>query len=99
MDINTEAKVVETTLTVQHEHGLHARPADMFVRCANSFSSTVHVYNLSRNATKKANAKSILGILSIGVHGSDSIRIVATGEDGQQAIEALSQLVSDNFKE
>lgn len=99
MEVKTENEVIEAVLTVQHEHGLHARPADMFVRCANSFQSTIHVYNLTRNANKKANAKSILGILSIGVHGNDSIRIVASGEDRQAALDALTQLVESNFEE
>lgn len=99
MEVKTEKDVVETTITVNHEHGLHARPADLFVRCANSYKSSIDVYNMTRNEKKRANAKSILGILSIGVHGSDSIRIVANGEDSKQAIEALTQLVETNFEE
>ncbi len=89
----------ETTLIVQHEHGLHARPADLFVRCANTFKSSISVSNLTRNTEKKANAKGILGILSIGVHGGDSVHIVATGEDSQQAIAALTRLIESNFED
>lgn len=90
---------VENTITVQHEHGLHARPADLFVRCANTFQSTIHVFNLTRNPEKKANAKSILGILSIGVRHGDEVRIAATGNDAAQAVAALQGLIEKNFEE
>lgn len=99
MEAKAENQTIETILIVKHEHGLHARPADLFVRCANSFKCSIEIYNLTRNDSKKANAKSILGILSIGVHGQDSIRIVACGIDSQQAVDALTQLVETNFEE
>ena len=97
--METTANVVETTLTVNHEHGLHARPADLFVRTANKFSCEISIYNQTKNPTKKANAKSILGLLSIGVRGGDRIRISADGIDNGQALEALTQLVENNFAE
>jgi phosphocarrier protein len=90
---------LETTLLVRHEHGLHARPADLFVRCANSFESTIGVYNISRNPEKKSNAKSILGVLSLGVRGGDSVRILAEGTDATAAIEALTKLIDSNFED
>lgn len=89
----------ETVITVNHEHGLHARPADLFVRCANSFQSTIYAYNETKNAARKANAKSILGILSIGVRGGDIVRIVAEGIDATESIAALTKLVESNFSE
>lgn len=89
----------ETVITVKHEHGLHARPADLFVRCANSFQSTIYAFNETKNATRKANAKSILGILSIGVRGGDMVRIVAEGTDAAESITALSKLIENNFAE
>ncbi len=90
---------VEALLTVTHEHGLHARPADLFVRCANKFQSTITAYNQTKNPEKKANAKSILGVLSIGVRGGDQVRLVADGPDGDLALEALTQLIESNFAE
>ncbi len=89
----------ETVVTVTHEHGLHARPADLFVRCANTFKSTISAANETRNAAKKANAKSILGVLSIGVRGGDQVRISANGADCEEAILALSRLIESNFAE
>jgi len=94
--LNTSDEVI---LTLKNEQGLHARPADLFVRCANAFSADIVVYNQTRNASKKANAKSILGILSIGVRGGDTVRIIATGQDSKEAIAALTKLIESNFKE
>ncbi len=90
--------VFQTTLIVRHQHGLHARPADLFVRKANEFQSTIEVMNLTR-PSKKVNAKSILGILALGVHSGDSIEIRANGQDGAAAIDALATLVNGNFGE
>jgi len=94
-----EQKVFEQIIAVEHEHGLHARPADLFVRCSNQFSASIYLYNLTRNSDKKANAKGILGVLSLGVRKGDLIKIVAEGEDGAQAIEALTDLIRSNFQE
>lgn len=94
--LNTSDEVI---LTLKNEQGLHARPADLFVRCANAFSADIVAYNQTRNASKKANAKSILGILSIGVRGGDALRIIATGQDCKEAIAALTELIQSNFKE
>lgn len=94
-----EQQVFEQILAVDHEHGLHARPADLFVRCSNQFTSSIYLYNLTRNVDKKANAKGILGVLSLGVRKGDVIKIVAEGDDGAQAIEALTALVRSNFQE
>lgn len=94
-----EQQVFEQIIVVEHEHGLHARPADLFVRCSNQFSASIYLYNLTRNGEKKANAKGILGVLSLGVRKGDVVRIIAEGEDGAQAIEALTALIRSNFQE
>ncbi len=87
---------VQVVIVVRHRHGLHAGPADQFVRKANEFQSVIDVSNLTRNS-KAVNAKSILGILSIGVRSGDSIQISARGLDEEDAVEALSNLVQLNF--
>jgi phosphocarrier protein len=89
---------ISMTLVVRHQHGLHARPADMFVRKANEFQTRIEVMNVTR-PSKRANAKSILGILALGVHSGDSIEISADGSDGAAALEALAMLVNGNFGE
>lgn len=89
----------EIILTLDNEQGLHARPADLFVRRANEFNADIVVFNQTRDGSKKANAKSILGILSIGVRKGDTIRIVATGQDSEIAISQLGRLVQSNFQD
>jgi phosphotransferase system HPr (HPr) family protein len=85
----------EITLTVNHEVGLHARPAAMFVKTAKQFSSTIEV----AHGQRKANAKSILGILTLGAEQGAIITIHADGEDADAALAALQRLVDANFGE
>ncbi len=89
--------MVEADLTLQNEQGLHARPADLFVRTANKFKSDIKVRNLSTESDE-VNAKSILRILSLGVYSGHTIRVVAQGEDESQAIQEISQLINQNFE-
>lgn len=85
-------------LTVTHSVGLHARPAALFVKQAAGFKSRILVENRSKQ-TAAINAKSLLGVLSIGVSKNDQILITAEGEDEEPALLALSQLVESNFGE
>ncbi len=89
----------ELTIVVNNEHGLHARPADLFVRCANNFKSTIKLANDTKKPDKKANAKSILGVLSSGVHCGDTVHIYADGEDAEDAVAAIRELIESNFGE
>jgi phosphotransferase system HPr (HPr) family protein len=85
-------------LVVVHKIGLHARPAAVFVKKAGSFSASITVENLS-SGSQPVNAKSILGLLSIGVKMNDRIRVTAEGTDEAEAVAALSELVDSNFGE
>ncbi len=85
-------------ITVSHSAGLHARPASLFVQTANKFSSDIQVQNLTDNSNL-ANAKSILGVLTLGVCQNHEIEIVAEGDDADEALEALQLLIDDNFGE
>jgi phosphotransferase system HPr (HPr) family protein len=85
----------EISLTIQHEVGLHARPASMFVQTAARFSSDIEV----THGETSANAKSILGVLTLGAHQGAEIFIKAEGEDAAEALLALEELVKDNFGE
>ena len=89
--------MVEAELTLNNEQGLHARPADLFVRTANKFKSDIKVRNLSTNS-EDVNAKSILRILTLGVYSGHTIKITAEGEDEKQAIDEISSLVNLNFE-
>lgn len=89
--------MVETELTLNNEQGLHARPADLFVRTANKFKSEITVRNLS-TGSNDVNAKSILRILSLGVYSGHTIQVMANGEDETQAIEEIATLINHNFE-
>lgn len=84
-------------ITVIHEVGLHARPAALFVKAANEFSSEITLENLSSDSDV-VNAKSILGILASAVHKDHKIRIIAEGEDEEQALIKLRELIESNFE-
>lgn len=78
---------------VQNQIGLHARPATFFIQKANEFKSSIWIEKEER----RVNAKSLLGILSLGIVGGTSIRIIADGADEQQAVDALVELVESGF--
>ena len=85
----------EINLTVNHEVGLHARPASMFVQTAAKFSSDIEV----TQGETKANAKSILAVLTLGAHKDAEIVVKAEGDDAEDALKALEELVLSNFGE
>lgn len=82
-------------ITVNNEVGLHARPATFFIQKANEFKSSIWVEKDER----RVNAKSLLGVLSLGIMGNTTIRIIAGGPDEVQAVEALVKLVESGFAE
>lgn len=82
-------------VVVQNQVGLHARPATFFIQKANEFKSSIWVEKEER----RVNAKSLLGVLSLGIVGGTTIRIIADGTDEEQAVEGLIQLVESGFAE
>ncbi len=75
--------------------GLHARPATFFIQKANEFKSSIWVEKDER----RVNAKSLLGVLSLGITRGVNITILADGADEEDAVNALVELVSSNFAE
>ena len=82
-------------VVVQNQVGLHARPATFFIQKANEFKSSIWVEKEER----RVNAKSLLGVLSLGIVGGTAIRIIADGSDEQAAVEGLVTLVESGFPE
>lgn len=80
---------------VQNQVGLHARPATFFIQKANEFKSSIWVEKEER----RVNAKSLLGVLSLGIVGGTSIRIIADGSDEESAVDSLVALVQSGFAE
>ncbi len=82
-------------ITVTNQVGLYARPATFFTQKANDFRSTMMVEKAERNV----NAKSLLGVLSLGITKGSSIVISAEGPDEEEAVNALCALIESNFGE
>lgn len=90
--------MIEARLVVTHKVGLHARPAALFVQTANKFSSRIRVSNLTA-AGQAVDAKSIIGVLTLGVQQNHKILVQAEGADEQEAVRSLTELVRSNFGE
>ena len=87
--------MVKQELVLNNSVGLHARPATFFIQKANEYKSSIWVEKEDR----RVNAKSLLGVLSLGVATGDSILVTAEGEDEDAAIAGLLDLVNNNFGE
>lgn len=82
-------------VVVQNQVGLHARPATFFIQKANEFKSAIWVEKEER----RINAKSLLGVLSLGIMGGAQIRIIAEGSDEEEAVTEIAKLVDSGFAE
>jgi phosphotransferase system HPr (HPr) family protein len=87
--------MVQEQLIVQNETGIHARPASEFVKKANEYESEIMVVK----GEKKANAKSILGLLGLAAAKGDELTIIVDGEDEQSALSAIAELINSKFGE
>ena len=86
---------MERLVSIKNASGLHARPAGMFVNKAAEFKSTVEVIAKG----KTVNAKSIMGIMSLGLAKGDELTISAKGEDEETAVNTLVELIESGFGE
>ncbi len=80
-------------VVVQNQVGIHARPATFFIQKANEYKSSIWVEKDER----KVNAKSLLGVLSLGITKGLTITIIAEGSDEEEAVNELVALVSSDF--
>jgi len=80
-------------IVVQNQVGLHARPATFFIQKANEYKSSIWVEREER----RVNAKSLLGVLSLGITKGLTITILAEGPDEEAAVNDLVALVSSDF--
>ena len=87
--------MVSKNVVVNNQVGLHARPATFFIQKANEFKSSIWVEKEER----RVNAKSLLGVLSLGIVKGTNITLIADGADEKEAVAALVDLVNDNFGE
>ena len=87
--------MISRNVTIQNSVGLHARPATFFIQKANSFKSSIWV----EKEDCRVNAKSLLGVLSLGIVKGMSITLIADGSDEAQAIEGLVALIEGGFQD
>ena len=87
--------MVSADVTIKNKVGLHSRPATCFIQKANEFKCGIWI----EKDSKKVNAKSLLGVLSLGVLQGTEIKIIADGSDEDDAIESMKALVESNFSD
>ena len=87
--------MISKEVTLQNEVGLHARPATFFIQKANEFKSLITVSKDDR----KVNAKSLLGVLSLGIIKGTTVNLTADGPDEEEAVKELEALIMSNFSD
>lgn len=87
--------VVETSVIISNRTGLHARAARLLIQTAAQFRSRIEL----QCGGKTANARSMVNILKLGASSGDTLRIRAEGDDAEEALNALSNLVRRKFDE
>jgi len=88
-------RVVEKELTIINELGMHARAATRFVQVANRFRSDIDV----EKDGQEVNGKSIMGVLMLVAAQGTRIKVRARGDDAEEAVAALEDLVKNKFGE
>lgn len=82
--------MIEKTMKIQLEKGLEARPVAMLVQKASMHDSTIYIHAEG----KKVNAKSIMGMMSLGLNMGEEVTVVADGEDEQEAVNRIERYLS-----
>lgn len=87
--------MISRDIVITNTSGLHARPATFFIQKANSYRASVWVEKDDR----KVNAKSLLGVLSLGIAKGMTVTLIADGADEEAAITGLVELIDSGFSE
>lgn len=87
--------MVKRDVVITNNIGLHARPATFFIQKANSFQSSIWIEKDDR----KVNAKSLLGVLSMGIAKGMTVTLIADGQDENRALDGLVELIETGFAE
>ena len=87
--------MISRNVTIQNNVGLHARPATFFIQKANSYKSSIWVEKEDR----RVNAKSLLGVLSLGITKDMTITLIADGADEVEALNGIEDLVVNGFND
>ena len=87
--------MISRSVTVRNSKGLHARPATFFIQKANSYKCSIWV----EKEDCRVNAKSLLGVLSLGIVKGTTITLIADGNDENEAVAGLADLVDSGFQD
>lgn len=87
--------MTSVNVQIQNNVGLHARPATFFIQKANSYKSSIWVEKEDR----RVNAKSLLGVLSLGIVKGMTVTLIADGADETEALDGLAELINTGFSE
>jgi phosphocarrier protein len=82
---------------LEHEEGFHARPAGVFSKLASKYKADIVLFK-NGNQDKEYNPKSIISIMTMGAAKNDKITIQADGNDEEEAVNSLVELVKNDFK-
>ncbi|MCU1552408.1 MAG: phosphocarrier protein HPr [Glaciihabitans sp.] len=82
--------MAERTVTIASAHGLHARPASMFVQAVTASGLSVEL----SKGDKTLNAASILGVISLGIEHGDSVTLRADGDNADSVLDSLAELLT-----
>ncbi len=87
--------MVEKATVIKNRAGIHARPAAMIVQTAGKYTSRIYL----EKGEDRINAKSIMGIITLGAGYDTTIRIIADGADEEEAASAIEKLFLNRFEE
>jgi catabolite repression HPr-like protein len=84
--------MISKDITIAIKEGLQARPVAVFVQVASKYDSNIYV----QVGTKRVNAKSIMGMMTLGLAAGEDVTVVAEGEDEAKAIENIEEYLGNN---
>ncbi len=87
--------MISRDVVITNTSGLHARPATFFIQKANSYSCSIWIEKEDR----KVNAKSLLGVLSLGIAKGMTVKLIADGKEENEALDGLAELIDSGFAE
>lgn len=97
MTTEDSAQVCTATVVLQNRHGLHARPAHLFVQTANAYASRLQVGRA--DSDERVDGKSIISMMSLAAERGTVLELRAEGPDAEAQIRAVAELVNANFGE
>jgi phosphocarrier protein HPr len=89
------SEALQREFTVVNKSGLHARPAAMLVRLCNNFQSEIWI----EGNDEQVNGKSIMGLMMLAAHQGSVLKVTASGDDANQALDKIGELIASGFNE